>query len=444
MKKNLKILFVAHSGEISGGANRSLLSMMQGLRDRYGIEPSALIPERNSALEAECARLGIAVYTGKYHRCCTVLKGEPKDALRLMKLAAAPIIDRIGARKLSRSLPGDFDLIYTNERMTIIGGYLAKRLHIPHVWHVRSFGRENATLFSPCWYARMSRFSDRIVLISRALYRDFGRHISPEKLRVVYNGLEPWKYMQEERHADGAKCRGSRPEAVGAPGEAAPLCDIRSEKDVCGSAAGGDGGHGAHGGMGTAGSRGDRPFRILVTGRITTYKCQADAVRALEQLVRRHGVDARLLFAGQMPSYETDSYGQKLQRYVNDHGLQENVQFLGEVDCADLLRIRSGIDVEAVCSQCEPFGRVTVEAMMAGLPVVGTNAGGTAEIIEDRVTGFLYPIHDVDALTRHLLWLYEHPRDAAVMGQKGQERAMACFTVEMMVDHVYGVINEIV
>ena len=435
MKKNLKILFVAHSGEISGGANRSLLSMMQGLRDRYGIEPSALIPERNSALEAECTKLGIAVYTGKYHRCCTVLKGKPKDALRLMKLAAAPIIDCISARKLGGGLPGDFDLIYTNERMTIIGGYLAKRFHVPHVWHVRSFGRENDTLFSPFWYASMSRYSDRIVLISKALYDGFAQHISPDKLRVVYNGLEPWKYAQKERQEDAA---GSR------RGQLSAEEDRVGAKDLCGSPATDGSGRGEDGAKEASVTPRSRPFRILVTGRITSYKCQEDAVRALEQLVHRHGLDARLLLVGQMPPYDTDGYAQKLRRYISDHGLEENVQFLGEVDWSELLRIRSEIDVEAVCSQCEPFGRVTVEAMMSGLPVVGTDAGGTAEIIENRVTGFLYPIHDVDALTQHLFWLYGHPRDAAVMGQKGQERAMACFTVEMMVDHVYGVINEIV
>ena len=44
----MKVLFVAHSGELSGGANRTLLTLMAGLREQYGIAPSILIPGENT------------------------------------------------------------------------------------------------------------------------------------------------------------------------------------------------------------------------------------------------------------------------------------------------------------------------------------------------------------------------------------------------------------
>ena len=43
-KIEMKVLFVALSAELSGGANRSLLSVMKGLRDQWGIMPSVLVP----------------------------------------------------------------------------------------------------------------------------------------------------------------------------------------------------------------------------------------------------------------------------------------------------------------------------------------------------------------------------------------------------------------
>ena len=50
----------------------------------------------------------------------------------------------------------------------------------------------------------------------------------------------------------------------------------------------------------------------------------------------------------------------------------------------------------------EPFGRVTVESMAEGTPIIGTNSGGTAEIIADGVDGLLFPVGDVARLTEHL------------------------------------------
>lgn len=46
----------------------------------------------------------------------------------------------------------------------------------------------------------------------------------------------------------------------------------------------------------------------------------------------------------------------------------------------------------------EPFGRVTIEAMAFGLPVLGTDAGGTKEIVLDGKTGLLHDLEDALAL----------------------------------------------
>ncbi len=58
-----------------------------------------------------------------------------------------------------------------------------------------------------------------------------------------------------------------------------------------------------------------------------------------------------------------------------------------------------------MCSESEAFGRVTVEAMRAGLPVCGTNAGGTPEIIDQGVNGLLSPPGDANALAANLMAL---------------------------------------
>jgi glycosyltransferase involved in cell wall biosynthesis len=58
-----------------------------------------------------------------------------------------------------------------------------------------------------------------------------------------------------------------------------------------------------------------------------------------------------------------------------------------------------------MCSECEAFGRVTVEAMRAGLPVCGTRSGGTPEIIDHGVNGLLSMAGDVQGLAANLMSL---------------------------------------
>ncbi len=89
----MKILFIAHSGELSGGANRSLLTLMEGLREQYGVSPGVLIPGVDTPLENRCKAAGIPVYSGVYHTCRTVLRHTPKDLLRAGNLLLSSMLD---------------------------------------------------------------------------------------------------------------------------------------------------------------------------------------------------------------------------------------------------------------------------------------------------------------------------------------------------------------
>ena len=55
-----------------------------------------------------------------------------------------------------------------------------------------------------------------------------------------------------------------------------------------------------------------------------------------------------------------------------------------------------------MCSRSEAFGRVTVEYLRRGRPVIGTRSGGTPELVEDGVTGFLYEPGDCTALAHRI------------------------------------------
>ncbi|KAG0569080.1 hypothetical protein KC19_6G064100 [Ceratodon purpureus] len=72
----------------------------------------------------------------------------------------------------------------------------------------------------------------------------------------------------------------------------------------------------------------------------------------------------------------------------------------------------------------ETFGRVTVEAMAFGLPVLGTDAGGTKEIVQGNITGLLHPAGQtgIPVLAQNLQWLLNNPEIGLEMGKRGRIR----------------------
>ncbi|XP_021912550.1 uncharacterized protein LOC110826247 isoform X1 [Carica papaya] len=86
----------------------------------------------------------------------------------------------------------------------------------------------------------------------------------------------------------------------------------------------------------------------------------------------------------------------------------------------------SAADVYIINSQGlgETFGRVTIEAMAFGLPVLGTDAGGTKEIVEHNVTGLLHPVGrpGTQVLAQNLQFLLENPSTRMQMGMEGRKK----------------------
>jgi glycosyltransferase involved in cell wall biosynthesis len=136
-------------------------------------------------------------------------------------------------------------------------------------------------------------------------------------------------------------------------------------------------------------------MRVVLVGRFSQSKGQHLAIEAVA-VARKAGVDIELALVGS----------------GNDRALRKLSQQLGVEDLVniheptpDLRRHWSAAHVGLMCSECEAFGRVTVEAMRGGLPVCGTDSGGTPEIIGPGINGLLSPAGDADALAANLMTL---------------------------------------
>jgi len=102
-----------------------------------------------------------------------------------------------------------------------------------------------------------------------------------------------------------------------------------------------------------------------------------------------------------------------------------NITFLGHRD--DISELYCGFDMFLLPSYREGFPRSAMEAAASGLPVVATDIRGCRQAVEDGRSGFLVPLHDVDALTQRIMRLADDGDLRTSMGANGRRKAEAEF-----------------
>jgi D-inositol-3-phosphate glycosyltransferase len=113
----------------------------------------------------------------------------------------------------------------------------------------------------------------------------------------------------------------------------------------------------------------------------------------------------------------------RLQQLCDQHGLVDLVTFLGRRGQGTLPYYYSATDVVVMPSHYESFGMVALEAMACGTPVIATQVGGLAFLVQDGVTGFHIPVDDPVALSDRLIQLLEDHQLQTQMSQQAAEIA---------------------
>jgi L-malate glycosyltransferase len=180
---------------------------------------------------------------------------------------------------------------------------------------------------------------------------------------------------------------------------------------------------------------------LAVIGQLTPWKNQDLAIRAAASLAGLER-NVRLLIVGSAKftspgtRYDNRAYAEHLRRLAGSLGLGETVWFMGERE--DVPLVLAASDLLLAPSWEEPFGRSVVEAMAAGVPVIATEVGGPAEIVENGVDGVLLPPRDPEAWAAAVRDLIADPDRMKSMARVGRERAVARFGVER---HVAAVLD---
>jgi glycosyltransferase involved in cell wall biosynthesis len=164
------------------------------------------------------------------------------------------------------------------------------------------------------------------------------------------------------------------------------------------------------------------PLRLLCVGRLIERKGQQHLIEAVKKLSDQ-GIELMLELVG------TGDAATAYQVRVRELGLEDRVHFVGYVPREEIARHYVAAHVFVLPSYNEGMSVATLEAMAAGLPVVVTRTGGTAELVEEGVNGFTFDWGDVDLLVGRLRRLAIDRGRVRAMGQASQARA-ATFTWE--------------
>ncbi len=393
----MKILFVeASSGQVVGGSLTGLLTLIDGL-DRNRYQPTLVLYEEKPVGRRLRAK-GIPVRVFSKRRLPKEHPLQQSPAYRSAKTwpGVTPLLRNLRAcvTFLFETMPAAlrFARIVREEKPDLIhacNGFrgnmevivAAILCRVPCIVHCKGFDKHTIV------ERVMARRVASAICMTHAIEDHCRRQkIQPPEYHVVYDGL------------DLSAFRPSRPRE-----------DVREELGIAP----------------------DAPV-VGVVGNIQMWKGQIVLVEAMPKVVRRFPDAVALIVGGAHRSGR--GYAARVRARANELGLERNVLFTGARD--DVADLMGCMDVVVHTSvQPEPFGRVIIEGMCVGRPIVATNAGGVPEFVHDGENGLLVPAGDPDALADALCRLFTDPSLRARLSE-GASRSVSRFSIERHVSAV--------
>jgi glycosyltransferase involved in cell wall biosynthesis len=163
-------------------------------------------------------------------------------------------------------------------------------------------------------------------------------------------------------------------------------------------------------------SRQPGPIRCLAVARLIERKGLGDLIRAMA-LLERGRFQLEIVGGG--------SDEKVLRDLAAEHGLAEDVRFLGPLSREEVARRYRAADMFTLPSSAEAFGNVFAEALASGLPIVGSSIGGIPDLVEHGTNGFLVPAGNIEALAGAIRYLADDPEMRQEMAERNRAKAEA-------------------
>ena len=368
----MKILYIGHEKELNG-ASKSVLDIIKGMENDHEIYVLTGYGDGPFYDALKQRKAKVLVYP--YFKWC-VGKFSKLGWIkkRLKWYCHQQFVNRKTAAAVAKIVRDEhIDLIHTNSGVINVGGLIRRACpDVKHIWHIREFADLDFRMYPLPPESAYYAFMNRWT--DQFIFNS-------KAVAQHYTKLDPKK---KNVVYNGVDPKNLIPESEREPHEG---------------------------------------INLLIAGRVERAKGQYQAVEACEKLLQRGIGNFKLFIAGTVYC-ELD-----ISEAVRDH-----VILLGQV--SDMTAIRRKTDIELVCSRAEAFGRVTIEANLAGVPVVGSNIGGTRELIRDGVTGFLYEPENTDDLADKIEKLIRDETLRHTCGTAAREFAAAGFLADTSVKNL--------
>jgi len=178
-------------------------------------------------------------------------------------------------------------------------------------------------------------------------------------------------------------------------------------------------------------------------GRLEYLKGQHLFIEAANIVTRTFPNAHFIIVGGTVNGRRRENYLQSLRNRVKELGLQEKVIFIGER--SDILDIMNCFDVFVLSTvSIDSFPGVVLEAMACGKPVVGPNAGGVPEQVENGKSGILYTPNNFKTMAEAIAYLLSLSKEKRnQMGQEGKSRVRNLFTREKIYPKIERIYKEV-
>jgi len=368
-QKALSLCFFSHSAGL-GGAERTLLELTTELIEDYGVICTVILPE-DGPLKKKLEAIGVFIHIVDYSWWYDS-KILPDEQVTARCTNSAKNLLYSLKQVLCRINP---DIVVTNTMSIPWGAIAASFLGKPHVWFIHEFGESDHGLksFLPpnITLKAIKNLSTIILTNSEAVRKKLFPNVSKEKVLTVYQyiNIPPTAiYQNENKYFTRANST-----------------------------------------------------KLIISASVHEGKGQKDAILAVKKLVQRSR-DIELIIMGHC----TSRYAEYLKAIVKQKGLKSHVKLIGFKE--NPYPIMNQADIGIICSRNEAFGRVTIEGMLLKKPVIGTNRGGTLELIKDGFNGLLYEYSNYNQLADKIEYLIEHPEKARRLAENGYRFAKKTFT----------------
>jgi glycosyltransferase involved in cell wall biosynthesis len=345
-----RILFVTNSVLVYGG-ELSLLEVIRNHASNPNVRIIVIVPQEGPFSE-ELKKLDVDFIALRYYKW--VVK---KRLRRFLECPVKNVFNYFAANSLNK-IAKDFEpnLIYTNSITANIGAKVALNLGIPHIWHLREFLHEDiGTLFTTNHERarKLINSSKSIICNSEAIKNGWRDLLNSNEFDVVYNGF----HFEQRTSNDRDKYK-------------IVVEDMN-------------------------------PINVAIIGSVHNHKNQIVAVKAIGHL-KKAGKNILLRIYGE----GNPAYIDMLKQLAIELDVETNIKWMGYV--TNPFETLNDVALTIMCSKKEAFGRVIVESMGKGIPVIAPNSGGIPEIIVSGKTGILYKVGSDQELAKCITELVEN------------------------------------